>query len=195
MTELGNTLVVVEHDEDTMRACDYIVDIGPGAGRLGGEIVFAGTYEEILKCDKSITGKYLSGKEKIEVPKSRRKGNGNKIEIKGAKANNLCNINVSFPLGKFNCVTGVSGSGKSTLVNEILYNALANQVNRSWREVGEHKTIKGVEYIDKVINISQSPIGRTPRSNPTTYVGVFDNIRDLFASLPEAKMRGYQKGR
>ncbi len=195
MTDLGNTLIVVEHDEDTMRECDYIIDIGPGAGRHGGEVVFAGTYEEILKDESSITGKFLSGKEKIEVPKTRRKGNGLHISVKGARANNLNNINVKFDLGKFNCVTGVSGSGKSTLVNEILYKSLANKLNKAKHEVGEHKSIEGIENVDKVINISQSPIGRTPRSNPATYVGVFDRIRDLFASLPEAKMRGYQKGR
>ncbi len=195
MTDLGNTLIVVEHDEDTMKACDYIVDIGPGAGEVGGEVVFAGTYEEILKDDSSITGRYLSGKESIMIPSERRKGNGKKIEIKGATVNNLKNIDVKFPLGKLICVTGVSGSGKSSLINEILYKQVSNTLNRSKHEVGEHKEIKGVENIDKIINISQSPIGRTPRSNPATYIGVFDRIRDLFASLPEAKMRGYQKGR
>ncbi len=195
MADLGNTLIVVEHDEDTMRACDYIVDIGPGAGEVGGEVVFAGTYDEILKDDNSITGRYLSGKERIEVPTERRKGNGKEIEVKGAKVNNLQNVNVKFPLGKLICVTGVSGSGKSSLVNEILYKEIANNINRSKHEVGEHKEIKGIEHIDKIINISQSPIGRTPRSNPATYIGVFDRIRDLYASLPEAKMRGYQKGR
>lgn len=195
MTELGNTLIVVEHDEDTMKACDYIVDIGPGAGRRGGEIVFAGTYEEILEADDSITGRYLSGKEKIEVPTERRKGNSKFLKIKGAKENNLKNINVEFPLGMLNCVTGVSGSGKSTLINEILYKMVANKVNRAKHDVGAYKSAEGVENIDKVINISQSPIGKTPRSNPATYVGVFDKIRDLYESLPESKMRGYKKGR
>ncbi|MFV0425114.1 MAG: excinuclease ABC subunit UvrA [Bacilli bacterium] len=195
MTELGNTLVVVEHDEDTMKSCDYIVDIGPGAGRSGGEIVFAGTYDEILNAEDSITGRYLSGREKIDVPESRRSGNSKKLAIKGASENNLKNINVTFPLGMFNCVTGVSGSGKSTLVNEILYKVVANEVNRAKHDVGAHKSVSGVENLDKVINISQSPIGKTPRSNPATYVGVFDKIRDLFAALPESKVRGYKKGR
>ncbi len=195
MSDLGNTLVVVEHDEDTMRSCDYIVDIGPGAGTKGGEVIFAGTYEEILKDETSITGRYLSGKEKIEVPTERRKGNGKHLTIVGAAENNLKNVTAKFPLGLFNCVTGVSGSGKSTLVNEILYKSVANEVNRAKHDVGKHKRIEGIENVDKVINISQSPIGKTPRSNPATYVGVFDKIRDLFASLPESKMRGYQKGR
>ncbi len=195
MCELGNTLIVVEHDEDTMRACDHIVDIGPGAGIQGGEIIFSGTYDEILNCDKSITGLFLSGKEKIDVPEKRRSGNGKFLEVKKAEANNLKKIDVKIPLGVINCVTGVSGSGKSTLVNEILYKSLKHQVYKSNVEVGKHKEVKGLEHVDKVINISQSPIGKTPRSNPATYVGIFDRIRDLYAALPEAKMRGYQKGR
>ncbi len=195
MCDIGNTLIVVEHDEDTMKACDHIVDIGPGAGIHGGEVVFSGSYDEILESEESITGRYLSGKEKIEIPTSRRKGNGKFLEIKGAKENNLKNVNVKIPLGTLSCVTGVSGSGKSTLVNEIIYKALKNKIYKSKEEPGKHKEINGTEHIDKVINISQSPIGKTPRSNPATYVGIFDRIRDLYASLPEAKMRGYQKGR
>ncbi|WP_300282846.1 excinuclease ABC subunit UvrA [Peptacetobacter sp.] len=195
LTDLGNTLIVVEHDEDTMKAADYIVDIGPGAGVHGGEIVAKGTAEEIIENPNSITGKYLSGEKKIKVPEKLREGNGNFIEIKKASHNNLKNINVKFPLGKFICVTGVSGSGKSTLVNEILYKGVANRVNRARIRPGKHKDITGIENIDKIINIDQSPIGRTPRSNPATYTGVFDHIRDLFASTNEAKARGYQKGR
>lgn len=195
LTDLGNTLIVVEHDEDTMRAADYIVDIGPGAGIHGGEIVAEGSAEEIIKNPNSITGKYLSGEKKIAIPEKLREGNGNFIEIKKASHNNLKNINVKFPLGKFICVTGVSGSGKSTLVNEILYKGVANRVNRARIRPGKHKDITGIENIDKIINIDQSPIGRTPRSNPATYTGVFDHIRDLFASTNEAKARGYQKGR
>lgn len=195
MRDLGNTLIVVEHDEDTMREADHIVDIGPGAGVHGGNIVFSGTPDDILKCEDSITGKYLSGKLKIEIPKNRRKAKDGYIEIKGAKEHNLKNINVKIPVGTFTCVTGVSGSGKSTLVNEILYKAVANKINRSRVKAGEHDKILGLEKIDKIINIDQSPIGRTPRSNPATYTGMFDPIRDLFASTNEAKVRGYQKGR
>lgn len=195
LTDLGNTLIVVEHDEDTMRAADYIVDIGPAAGIHGGEIVAQGPVEEIIKNPNSITGKYLSGEIKIPVPETTREGNGNFVEVVGAKENNLKNINVKFPLGKFTCVTGVSGSGKSTLVNEILYKGLTHKINKSRVRPRDHKEILGTEHIDKIINIDQSPIGRTPRSNPATYTGVFDMIRDLFASTNEAKARGYKKGR
>ena len=193
--DLGNSVLVVEHDEDTMRASDFIVDIGPGAGVHGGQVICAGTPEEIMDCENSITGKYLSGKLKIEVPKKRRKGNGLFLEVKGAKEHNLKNINVKFPLGKFNVVTGVSGSGKSTLVNDILGKSLMRYVYQSKERPGLHKEILGIENIDKVIEVSQDPIGRTPRSNPVTYTGVFDDIRDLFAQTNEAKMRGYDKGR
>ncbi|MDD6794227.1 MAG: excinuclease ABC subunit UvrA [Clostridiaceae bacterium] len=195
LRDVGNTVIVVEHDDDTMREADYIVDIGPGAGEHGGEVVAAGTVEEIMKNDNSITGQYLTGKKKIEVPKERRKGNGKKITVKGAKENNLKNINVSFPLGTLTMVTGVSGSGKSTLVNEILYKGLNKLVNKSKNPVGNHKEIIGYENIDKIIEIDQSPIGRTPRSNPATYTGTFDIIRELFSQTPEAKMRGYKPGR
>ncbi|MFV0499526.1 MAG: excinuclease ABC subunit UvrA, partial [Bacilli bacterium] len=195
MVNLGNTLIVVEHDEDTMRSCDYIIDIGPGAGINGGKVVFSGTYNEILKSNDSLTGRYLSGDLKIDVPKVRRQGNGKNIEIIGANENNLKNLCVEIPLGVLNCVTGVSGSGKSTLINEILYKSVANIINNSKHKVGSHKEIKGIDNIDKIVNISQSPIGRTSRSNPATYVGVFDRIRDLFTSLPQSKMRGYLKGR
>ncbi len=195
MRDLGNTLIVVEHDTDTMLAADYLVDIGPKAGEHGGKIVAEGTPEEVMKNEKSLTGKYLTGKEKIELPTTRRKGNKKQIEIVGAKENNLKNIKVKFPLGKFICVTGVSGSGKSTLVNEILYKAIANNLYRSKEKPGKFKEIKGLENIDKVIDISQTPIGRTPRSNPATYTSVFDDIRDVFTETKEAKMRGYDKGR
>lgn len=195
LTDIGNTLIVVEHDEDTMRECDYIVDIGPGAGVHGGQIVAQGTLDEILDNPNSITGQYLSGKKEIHIPKTTREGNGNFIEIVKANENNLKNINVKFPLGKFTCITGVSGSGKSTLINDILYKGIASKINRLRDRPGKHKEIKGIDNIDKIINIDQSPIGRTPRSNPATYTGVFDMIRDLFASTNEAKARGYQKGR
>lgn len=193
--DLGNSVLVVEHDEDTMRASDFIVDIGPGAGVHGGKVICAGTPEEVMNCKDSITGQYLSGNRKIEVPQKRRKGNGLFIEVKGAKEHNLKNINVKFPLGKFNVVTGVSGSGKSTLVNDILGKSLMRYVYQSKERPGLHKEILGIENIDKVIEVSQDPIGRTPRSNPVTYTGVFDDIRDLFAQTNEAKMRGYDKGR
>ena len=195
LTDIGNTLIVVEHDEDTMRECDYIIDIGPGAGVHGGQIVAQGTLEEILDNPNSITGQYLSGKKEIQIPEITREGNGNFIEIVKANENNLKNINVKFPLGKFTCITGVSGSGKSTLINDILYKGIASKINKLRDRPGKHKEIKGIENIDKIINIDQSPIGRTPRSNPATYTGVFDMIRDLFASTNEAKARGYQKGR
>ena len=195
LTDIGNTLIVVEHDEDTMREADYIVDIGPGAGIHGGNIVAEGTLDEILENPNSITGQYLSGKKVIGIPETVREGNGNFIEIVKATENNLKNINVKFPLGKFTCITGVSGSGKSTLINDILYKGIATKVNKLRERPGKHKEIKGIENIDKIINIDQSPIGRTPRSNPATYTGVFDLIRDLFASTNEAKARGYQKGR
>ena len=195
MRDLGNTLVVVEHDTDTMLASDYLVDIGPLAGLHGGEVVAKGTPQEVMDNDNSITGRYLSGKEKIEVPKVRRKGNGKFLEIKGAKENNLKNINIKFPLGTFTCITGVSGSGKSTLINEILYKAVASHLYKSKEKPGKFKEIKGLENIDKVIDISQNPIGRTPRSNPATYTGVFDDIREVFTNTKEAKMRGYEKGR
>ncbi len=194
LTDIGNTVIVVEHDEDTMKAADYIVDIGPKAGEHGGQIVASGTYDEILKSKDSITAKFLSGELKIDIPKTR-KDYKNTISIKGCKENNLKNIDVDFPLEIFTCVTGVSGSGKSTLVNEILYKAVSNKVNIKYQKTGKHKSISGIEHIDKVIDIDQSPIGRTPRSNPATYTGMFDHIRDLFAMLPEAKARGYKKGR
>ena len=195
LRDLGNTLLVVEHDEDTMRAADYLVDIGPGAGEHGGQVVAAGTVDEVMQVKDSITGQYLSGRKFIALPDERRKPGKNCIEIRGAKENNLQNINVKFPIGLFTVVTGVSGSGKSTLINEILYKGLANQLYRSYHKVGAHKEIRGLEYIDKIINIDQSPIGRTPRSNPATYTGVFDAIRELYSQTPEAKMRGYKQGR
>ncbi len=195
LTDLGNTLIVVEHDEDTMFAADHIIDIGPGAGANGGKVIAEGTLEDIINCEASITGQYLSGKKKIEVPKERRKPNGKWIEVRGAEENNLKNVNIKLPLGIFICVTGVSGSGKSTLVNEVIYKKLSMELHGGKKKPGKHKEILGIENIDKVINIDQSPIGRTPRSNPATYTGVFDLIRDLFAKVPEAKMRGYQKGR
>lgn len=195
LTDMGNTLLVVEHDEDTMYAADQIIDIGPGAGVNGGKLVAQGTVEEIKKIPESITGQYLSGAKKISVPKHRRPGNGKKIQIKGAAENNLQNVNVDISLGKFVCVTGVSGSGKSSLINEVLYKTVAHRLNGAAEEGGEVKAIKGLEHIDKVIDIDQSPIGRTPRSNPATYTGMFTPIRELFATLPEAKLRGYEKGR
>ena len=195
MRDLGNTLIVVEHDTDTMLAADYLVDIGPNAGDEGGYLIAEGTPEEVMKNENSITGRYLSGKEKIEIPKKRRKGNGKKIKITGCKEHNLKNVTAEFPLGKFICVTGVSGSGKSTLVNSILGRTLMNKIYKSKEKPGEYKTITGLDYVDKIVNITQDPIGRTPRSNPATYVGVFDAIRDVFAQTNEAKIHGYQKNR
>ena len=195
LRDLGNTLIVVEHDEDTMRAADYIIDVGPGAGVHGGHIIAAGTPEEVAASPSSLTGQYLSGKRYIAVPKERRKGSGKMLTIRGAAENNLRNIDVDVPLGTFTCVTGVSGSGKSSLVNEILFKRLGADLNRMKCRAGKHKAVEGEEYLDKVINIDQSPIGRTPRSNPATYTGVFNDIRELFASTPEAKARGYGPGR
>ena len=195
LRDLGNTLIVVEHDEDTMRAADYVVDIGPGAGINGGEVVCAGTIEDICACERSLTGQYLSGKKKIPFPEKRREGNGKKLIIRGARENNLKNINVELPLGKLCCVTGVSGSGKSSLVNEILYKTLAAEKNRMKVRPGLCDGIEGLEHVDKVIAIDQSPIGRSPRSNPATYTGAFNDIRDLFASTQDAKLRGYSQGR
>ena len=195
MRDLGNTLIVVEHDEDTMREADWLIDVGPGAGVFGGEIVAAGTPEQVAKSKKSITGQYLSGKREIPVPLERRVGNGRFIEVTGASEHNLQNITARFPLGKFIAVTGVSGSGKSTLVNSILKKAIAQKLNRNSDKPGKFKKISGIEHIDRLIDIDQSPIGRTPRSNPATYTGVFDDIRDLFAKTNEAKIRGYKKGR
>lgn len=196
MVDLGNTLIVVEHDEDTMRNADFLVDIGPGPGVHGGEIVATGKVEDLIKEPRSITGKYLSGEKKIEIPSSRREGNGKFIEIEGAKCNNLKNINVKIPLGKFVAITGVSGSGKSSLINQTLYPILAREINKNDDlKIGAHKAFHGIEYVDKVVNITQDPIGRTPRSNPATYVGVFDDIRGLFAETIEARSRGFDKGR
>ncbi len=195
LRDLGNTVIVVEHDEDTMRAADYIVDVGPGAGIHGGEIVYAGPVKGIEKCKKSLTGQYLSGKRKVEVPEHRRPGNGKFLEVKGAAQNNLRHIDVKIPLGEFVCVTGVSGSGKSSLINEILYKKLALELNRAHTHPGAHREVLGLEHLDKVIQIDQSPIGRTPRSNPATYTGLFSDIRELFASTQEAKMRGFTASR
>ena len=195
LRDLGNTLLVVEHDEDTMRAADYIVDIGPGAGVHGGQVVACGTAQEVMNTPGSITGDYLSGRKKIPVPTERRKGNGNFLTIRGAAENNLQNVDVSIPLGTFTCVTGVSGSGKSSLVNEILFKRLAADLNRAKTRPGKHASVEGEEFLDKVIDIDQSPIGRTPRSNPATYTGLFNDIRELFASTPDAKSRGYNAGR
>ncbi|MCC5912376.1 MAG: excinuclease ABC subunit UvrA [Clostridiaceae bacterium] len=195
LTDLGNTVLVVEHDEDTMFNADHIIDIGPGAGIHGGRVMAQGSIEDIMKCEDSITGQYLSGKKAIEIPEERRKPNGKWITVKGARENNLQNIDVKIPMGVFTCVTGVSGSGKSTLVNEILYKKIAQELNRAKNKPGAHNVIEGLEHIDKVIEIDQSPIGRTPRSNPATYTSVFDHIREVFAEIPYAKMRGYQKGR
>ncbi len=195
LRDLGNTLIVVEHDEDTMRAADYVVDIGPGAGVHGGEVVCAGTVDEIIACERSITGQYLSGRKRIEIPKKRRKGTGEFLTVLGAKENNLKNVDVRFPLGVITCVTGVSGSGKSTLVNEILFKELSKVISNSRTRAGAHKEIQGIEHIDKIVDISQSPIGRTPRSNPATYTGVFTDIREIFAMTTDAKMKGYGSSR
>ena len=195
MRDLGNTLIVVEHDEDTMRACDYLVDIGPGAGDQGGQIVACGTSEEVMKNEKSITGQYLSGKKRIEIPKTRRKGNKKYLKIRGAEEHNLKNIDVDIPLGTFTCITGVSGSGKSSLINEILVKKISQELYHSKEKPGKHKKILGIDNIDKIVAISQNPIGRTPRSNPATYTGVFDDIRTLFTTTKEAKMYGFEKNR
>ena len=195
LRDLGNTVIVVEHDEDTMRASDYLVDIGPGAGIHGGEVVAAGTVEDVIKCERSVTGQYLSGKRKIAVPENRRKPDGRFLTVFGAAENNLKNINVKIPLGLFTCVTGVSGSGKSSLVNEVLYKFLAAKLNRAKIRAGKFDRIEGVQQLDKIIAIDQSPIGRTPRSNPATYTGLFTDIRDLYASTNDAKMKGYASGR
>ena len=195
LRDLGNTVLVVEHDEDTIRRADYVIDLGPGAGRHGGEVVASGTPEQIEAVPRSLTGQYISGQKRVTDRHLRRSPNGNAITILGARENNLKNLDVTFPLGVMTVVTGVSGSGKSTLVNDILYRALAKALYRSREEPGEHKSITGTEYIDKVIRIDQSPIGRTPRSNPATYTGVFTQIRDLYAMLPESRERGYKAGR
>ncbi|CAH0287041.1 UvrABC system protein A [Microbacterium sp. Bi128] len=196
LRDLGNTLIVVEHDEDTIHEADWVVDIGPGAGEHGGMVVHSGSYQELLENTDSLTGDYLSGRRKIEIPKKRRKYDKKReLKVVGAKENNLLNIDASFPLGLFTAVTGVSGSGKSTLVNEILYKVLANKLNGAKQVAGRHKSVQGLEHLDKVVHVDQSPIGRTPRSNPATYTGVFDNIRKLFAETTEAKVRGYLPGR
>ncbi|MBQ1264299.1 MAG: excinuclease ABC subunit UvrA, partial [Oscillospiraceae bacterium] len=195
LRDLGNTVLVVEHDEDTMRAADYLVDVGPAAGIHGGEIVASGTLDDILGCERSITGQYLSGKRKIPVPAERRKGNGKTLIVRGAAENNLRHIDVELPLGTFTCVTGVSGSGKSSFVNEILYKKLACSLNRAKVRPGKFDAIEGLEHLDKVVGIDQSPIGRTPRSNPATYTGLFNDIRDLYASTADARTRGYGPGR
>ena len=195
LRDLGNTLIVVEHDEDTMYAADYIVDVGPGAGVHGGEIVCAGTIDEIKGCERSVTGQYLSGKQRIEVPKTRRTGNGKFLKIVGAAENNLKEIDVEIPLGVFTAVTGVSGSGKSSLINEVLFKRLTRDLTNPRVKPGKHTDIEGIDQVDKVIDINQSPIGRTPRSNPATYTGVFTDIREIFAQTNDAKMRGYKSGR
>jgi len=195
MRDLGNTLLVVEHDEETMRSADYIVDLGPGAGDHGGHVVAAGTIEDIIAVPESVTGQYLSGKRSIPVPESRRSGNGNSLIIEKAAQHNLKEIDVTVPLGKFVCITGVSGSGKSTLLVDVLYRKLAQTLHRAKAKAGQHQDVLGIEHLDKVINIDQSPIGRTPRSNPGTYTNVFTYIRELFSTLPEAKLRGYKPGR
>ena len=195
LRDIGNTVLVVEHDDETIRQADWIVDLGPGAGEFGGEVVAEGPVADIIKNKKSITGDYLSGRKQIPLPKKRRKGNGHEIVVHGARVNNLKNLDVHFPLGKLICITGVSGSGKSSLMNEVLYKALARELNRARTIPGEHDGIEGLEHLDKIINIDQSPIGRTPRSNPGTYTGLFNHIRELFTELPESKVRGYKPGR
>ena len=195
LRDTGNTVLVVEHDEGTIRRADWILDLGPGAGEHGGEVVAEGPVEEIIQSEKSLTAAYLTGRKKIPIPKSRRKGNGTFLSVIGARQNNLKNIDVHIPLGRLVCITGVSGSGKSSLMVEVLYKALARQLNRSRIQPGEYDHLEGIENLDKIINIDQSPIGRTPRSNPGTYTGLFDQIRSLFAELPESKIRGYKMGR
>ncbi|MBQ7548898.1 MAG: ATP-binding cassette domain-containing protein, partial [Clostridia bacterium] len=195
LRDIGNTLIVVEHDEETMRTADHIVDVGPGAGIHGGEIVCSGTVADVIECPGSVTGQYLSGKKSIPVPAERRSGNGCFLKVRGAAENNLKKIDVDLPLGEFICVTGVSGSGKSSLVNEIIYKRLATELNKAKKFPGEHEAMLGIEYLDKVINIDQSPIGRTPRSNPATYTGVFTDIRELFALTSDAKAKGYKANR
>ena len=195
LRDLGNTVLVVEHDDETIRSADWVVDLGPGAGEHGGKVIAEGTPEQIQQVPESLTGAYLSGRLVVPVPEQRRPGNGKHLRIIGAAANNLKNLSVDIPLCKFVCITGVSGSGKSTLLVDVLYNALARQLMGAHTQAGAYQRIEGTENLDKIINIDQSPIGRTPRSNPATYTGVFDDIRDLFASMPEAKMRGYTKGR
>jgi len=195
LRDIGNTVLVVEHDDETIRAADWILDLGPGAGEHGGEVVAEGTVKDILNNKKSLTGDYLSGRKKIPLPKERRPGNGKNILVKGARQNNLKNIDVKIPLGRLICITGVSGSGKSSLMNEVLYKSLARNLNRARTIPGDHDGIEGLEHLDKIINIDQSPIGRTPRSNPATYTKLFDEIRKLFTELPESKVRGYKPGR
>jgi len=195
MRDLGNTLIVVEHDEATIRAADWIIDLGPGAGEHGGEVVVTGTVQDVVACPKSLTGAYLSGRRSIPVPAQRRQGNGDALVIQGAREHNLKDVDVRIPLGKFVCITGVSGSGKSTLLVQVLYRRLAQILHRSRERAGEHDEIEGIEQIDKVIDIDQSPIGRTPRSNPATYTNLFTPLRELFAALPESKLRGYKPGR
>jgi excinuclease ABC subunit A len=195
LRDMGNTVLVVEHDEETIRAADWVLDLGPGAGLHGGEVVAEGTVEDILANKKSLTGAYLSGRKMVPLPKKLHPRNGKALKIVGARANNLKNLTVEIPLGQFVCITGVSGSGKSTLMVDILYNVLARELNRARTHAGDYERIEGLEYLDKIINIDQSPIGRSPRSNPATYTGMFDEIRSLFAGLPESKMRGYKAGR